>query len=281
MEKEDRITIDYIKENGAVGLLFCIVRKAVRLLLLTGITFLFGVSWKKRYTKLYEKGKEKLLQKARYRVSVKEKTNAILEDKEKLLYQWTSCWEQMPVIHTLCHCTEESYSQNLDVSTDWEDVFLQLFIDNYIYVLSKKKKNKRKNFFWKGMFVAVVALGFIGLLALLCFQIKNGKNTLPVLAENSLCLLVLVLLCGAIAKWMDIKKYQETWTRHSDHLHLLNNEMLLFIYGKKPYHKDDRKQVFMDRIMGIWESNQQKFSENMKKESTLMDIFKHLKMKEE
>lgn len=51
------------------------------------------------------------------------------------------------------------------------------------------------------------------------------------LAENSILLITIILALNIISKWLDIKKYQETWVRHYNHLYRLQKEMMRYLYG--------------------------------------------------
>lgn len=92
------------------------------------------------------------------------------------------------------------------------------------------------------------------------------------------CIILAIWLSAVISKWIDIKKYQETWGRHSTHVQRMENEMLTFYYGFSPYDVPDRKDIFIKNMQKIWAGNQDKFRDNIEnKEKELMDTAQHLK----
>ena len=93
-----------------------------------------------------------------------------------------------------------------------------------------------------------------------------------------LVLFIIVVIAGLVSKWMDIMKYQETWARHSMLVHEMEAEIVKYQYGIKQYRKNsDKNQVFIRRIIRIWDTNQLIFSDNMKNnERILMDYFKSI-----
>lgn len=90
-----------------------------------------------------------------------------------------------------------------------------------------------------------------------------------------------VLLTYAASKWLDVKQYQETWCRHSDHKYAVEMEMLKYISFMNEYYYNDRKQKFKKNIMKTWDENQKKFIKNMKKEKDMgmNDLLEHIKGK--
>ena len=165
-----------------------------------------------------------------------------------------------------------------------KDLFYNLFRYTYDEAVRKKDFNRERNFTCKLGFVIVIAGWiFCCFLYFMC-KVLSGcymGDTLKELISTGVFLILLMLICGAISKWVDVKKYQETWSRHSRHIHLLEKEMLLFIYQLKPYDTFRREETFVLRVMEIWDGNQNRFCENMEnKEKELMDVFDRvIKMK--
>ncbi len=183
---------------------------------------------------------------------LKEKQNEILE-------QWKKVWK-----------SENDQSHRLEI-------FYDLFVSNYEYVCSSKEFNKLKNEQWKKIFIVVVVIGIWCIVWIIRNACIQGGG-ISVLLENSIFLIPLVISGGVVSKWIDIKKYQETRARHSEHLHLLLTEMLKFISIMEPYDCSDRKIVFVKNILYVWDNNQKKFVQNMEeKEKGLMDIFEKIK----
>lgn len=162
------------------------------------------------------------------------------------------------------------------------DTFFSLFSSVYWYVWYSKEINKDKNFRVKRVFLFIPIVGV--LMCFACF-IRNifceGNSQLSDLMENGLLIISLILLTFLgviISKWLDIKKYQETWARHSWHLHMMEMEMLRFIDHFEPYNNMDSKITFAERIIKIWDMNEEKFVHNMEdKEKGLMDVYSELK----
>lgn len=87
---------------------------------------------------------------------------------------------------------------------------------------------------------------------------------------------------AVVSKYVDIKKYQETWVRHSTHRQKLEREMLLYTQALEPYTAQciNRKETFMENVIEILSENQSKFANNMEtKEKTLMDIANYIRFK--
>lgn len=183
-----------------------------------------------------------------------------LEAKRKEIFErWKEVWK-----------SENNPCYNL------ED-FYNLFVSGYEYTCASKDFNKLKNEQWKKCFVAAVILG-IGYVVWIISNTFIRGGAVSVLLENSLFLIPLVMLGGVVSKWIDIKKYQETWSRHSRHQHLLLTEMLKFISALEPYDCSDKRLVFTRNVLCIWENNQMKFVQNMEnKEKGLMDIFEKIR----
>lgn len=202
-------------------------------------------------------------------MSLKDKRNSVRssvnEQKKSILDKWKVQW-----------CKEQG-DENLRI-------FYELFQAVYSYTLYSKIDNKAKNERYKKAFLLILIIGVLGILGyivLFIYSFFYKKNALPVLKENSLLmvsLILLIFLSSIISKWLDIKKYQETWVRHSWHLHMLETEMLRFISNIEPYNNSNNKIIFAEKILKIWDMNQEKFVHNMEdKERTLTDIFSVLK----
>lgn len=193
------------------------------------------------------------------RIKVKEELQI---KKEKLFEEWKKLWE-------------------MEIGNNKLDTFFSLFSSVYWYVWYSKEINKYKNFRMKRVFLFIPIVGV--LMCFTCF-VRNilceGNSQLSDLMENSLLIISLILLIFfgiIISKWLDIKKYQETWARHSWHLHMMEVEMLRFIDHFEPYNNVDSRITFAERIIKIWDMNEEKFVHNMEdKEKGLMDIYSEL-----
>lgn len=197
-----------------------------------------------------------------------------IETENKILDEWKKQWEHV-----------ESFSKE-------EDLFYNLFLKTYKYVDKKAVSNCKKNFRWKLAFLIILLVHpVIKIFSVFLFVLLDvtGKNNLLLsgaldifstlfgktdnLVEYAVSLFIWIFFAVVIAKWLDIKKYQETWVRHSDHKQKMEAEMLKFIYGLDIYEEEPVREKFMKEIMRIWDENQKVFSDNMNnKEKPLNDI---------
>ena len=139
------------------------------------------------------------------------------------------------------------------------DYFFTLFSKVYMQVLHSKNENKRKNECYKKRYLGILLAGGVVYRLLLVGSLYKGNDRLSFLLESGLLLIILIFFSSLMSKWIDIKKYQETWARHSWHLHMMEMEMLRFISKIAPY--DDNtgsKELFMKRVLEIWNRNQDK-----------------------
>lgn len=172
------------------------------------------------------------------------------------------------------------------ISTDKDqikkDLFYPMFIENYRFVVKKINENRSKNFRFKRLFLLIffliaVALVYVNV-RLIFIKDNSVKAGLLQILAGSTGIGTVVICASLIGKWMDIKKYQETWVRHSDHKYKLDREMFLYVHELEPYNTDNRKLIFVNKIVEIWDENQKKFVENMEnKEKPVMDILEYIK----
>ena len=80
---------------------------------------------------------------------------------------------------------------------------------------------------------------------------------------------VAILLTYMTSKWLDVKQYQETWSRHAEHKYAVEIEMFKYISYIDEYYFPDRREKFIENIMKTWDKNQKKFVSNMKKEKSM------------
>ena len=150
--------------------------------------------------------------------------------------------------------------------------FREFFEVNYELVKCKDKHNRKKNFGRKRLFVGVLLLGVLVYVALVILIFNHQENLWMSLVEKGTVLIPISLLCMAVSKSLDIRKYQEAWLRHSKHKYQLEKEMMKYIYYMEPYKGLNKNCVFMYNIFAIWDGNHRKFAENMeKKEKDLME----------
>lgn len=154
------------------------------------------------------------------------------------------------------------------------DMFLSLYHTTYNYTKAKVKVNKGMNFLIKGAFVIVLLFG-------LTITLKHvvQSQTVFTVVRDTISFALVIWACGIVSKWNDIKKYQETWVRHSVHLYRMNQEMIKYVEVMAPYKEgisEYNEKLFVKKILEIWAGNQEKFVDNMEKgEKELMDIFSY------
>lgn len=155
-------------------------------------------------------------------------------------------------------------------------VFFELFQEVYRFVKQKNEENKKRNYRCKYIFFIVFIAGFVIYIIFLLYSLYKKQGSF---VNLGFVLMAFIWLETIISKWLDIKKYQETWARHSWHLHMMKREMLYFVSQIKPYGAGDDRRIFVKRIIAIWDKNQEKFVYNMEeKEKGLMDVFENMKL---
>lgn len=182
------------------------------------------------------------------------------EKVDKIFQYWETTWKNR----------NEKNDEN-----SIETHFYNLFVENYQYVLSKKEKNKIRNFLWKSIFVIVLLITCVGYMLLFYyFYVNKQIGFMQTIISGGSMVTFNILGCGVVAKWLDIKKYQSTWVRHTCLLQQMRYEMLLYSYEMKHYSQFDRETEFILRILKLWNANIDRFIKDMvQNESKLMDIF--------
>lgn len=258
--------LSYIMKKGILRSLLSVLVNAILLFILFLLLGKDGCgqynSWKRKRTVKYERmcvGRES-------------------EDSDRLLKKWKEVWSNLPRADWEREWELLPREKMLD-ENDNDMVFCRLFCNSYYATKLKAEKNRRKNFFWKKAFLMVLCIGMASFLAW-SFGVwgSNGGKMEEIILKNGIFLLGITMFCHILAKWIDVKKYQETWVRHSGTQHALEMEMLRFISQVEPYHSSDRKRVFFVRTLDIWNKNQSKFGSNMEeKEKEIADVIKDIK----
>ncbi|MCI8809133.1 MAG: hypothetical protein HFF84_03230 [Oscillibacter sp.] len=177
-------------------------------------------------------------------------------------------------------------------NSDAEGIFLRFFQVVYEETKVKCEKNRKKNFFFKGMFILFFLFLALFLIVIPCYAIKS--SLVPVSISTLTFLDTQILLVGgilllAIYNHISVRKYQETWTRHSRTLYQYQLAMIYYLLGSFPAEdspsrneeppspdgfsgKSMLRKAFMDQIFQIAGGNLKKFSNNMEKnEKDLME----------
>lgn len=145
--------------------------------------------------------------------------------------------------------------------------FVKFFQNIYFETYRKMEANKCKNFLFKSLYIGVLITAFVGYIMLFFFNLNQNGKTIYTLLENGFVLILFVLALTIILKWLDIKKYQETWVRHQQHIRFLQKEMLYYIYNMGDYshtrYSTNDNFTFMTNIFEIENKNIIKFVDNM------------------
>lgn len=195
-----------------------------------------------------------------------------IEKKQWIFDQWKEEW-------------------NPNYETREREPFYKLFKYDYEDTCKKIRRNKKNNFKMKFIsmlpFIILVILFLSGTLIYnihILFSVKNfgeflEKNNWSFSIFSTALYAVAIILTVVAAKWIDVKKYQETWIRHSNHKYFIDMEMYKFIERIDEYSGMERRENFKRNIMKTWDKNQKKFSENMKKEERVGDIIDNTRRK--
>lgn len=190
-------------------------------------------------------------------------------ERDKIIENWRSLWDK----------------QGGD--KDFENLLIEIWGETK----EKEENNKKKNKNWKRGFLWVHLIGIVFILGwTVCFilsPINICSKTFVVkwpdfLAGAAFLSIMTIWASAVVSKYVDIKKYQETWVRHSTHRQKLEREMLLYTQALEPYtlHCINRKETFTENVIAILSGNQDKFANNMEtKEKTLMDIVNYIQLK--
>lgn len=183
--------------------------------------------------------------------------------KEKIFIKWGKMWENQII--------ENGGNITLSMK-EGQELFKDLFETNYKYIKNKAKYNKNKNFRRKYLFIGFLSLGIALYIVFAIYNLFNSERQVQILIENGVVFVLTGLLCVIVSKILDIKKYQETWVRHSRHQYLLEKEMIKYVCRLSPYGDRNRNEEFIKNSLKIWDGNHQKFVDNMEnKEKNLME----------
>lgn len=150
--------------------------------------------------------------------------------------------------------------------------FMELFFYVYRSVHSKSELNKLKNFKYKStyLFICIIeAIGLpLGILFILFLLLGKNQNIaiesiVKVLLGSGILFTGVTVFSKIAAKWIAVAKYQETWARHSRQRQKMEREILLYLTDMNPYDDNDRNNVFIYRMLQIWDRNQEKFADNL------------------
>ena len=161
--------------------------------------------------------------------------------------------------------------------------FFWLVEYDYNETCQKEAKNKDWNFRIKKICVAgYILISIVFFMYLINIkEILSGWIKLPIPDVNWTNISVMLMayfiwgtILAGIMKWADVKKFQETWKRHSNHRFQVEMEMFKYITQYGEYNGADANEKFIEKLMKIWEGNQKKFSDNMDKEKDINDFNK-------
>lgn len=197
----------------------------------------------------------------------------------EILEQWDNAWNK----GTVQEIKKES------ASNPYNDLFYNLVHESYWTFYKKSIKNRRKNFLMKFLLLIIALLFSVAGIYLILYGLGFwGDSDLEVanyLISETFLVIFSAMFLNTISKWISVKKYQETWNRHSRGLHNMQNEMLRYVCHLDPYQEliegiNDLKfkSLFIERMLKIWGENQSLFQNNLEtKEETMEDYLKYVK----
>lgn len=165
--------------------------------------------------------------------------------------------------------------------------FTQSFKESYETAFIGAARNRDYNFWRKAIFVRWLQVFCLlqGILFLYAISAYIYCNLLhkwtdafdpAIIAGFEACLVVFGLIAAvASTKWIDVKKYQETWARHQYTLSMMDMEMMKYLDNLAPYDRgtpEKRNREFAQQIFRIQELNIEKFAKNLEEhEKGLLD----------
>lgn len=181
-------------------------------------------------------------------------------------------------------CDEKKRIYQNDILENWKKAWEEQNGDDYIKglvseifetVVEKEEDNKCKNIGFKLCFLGIHGIALFVTLVTEIFFACKGYSWSKIFGILAFYIVIAVWGSAVVSKWIDIKKYQETWARHSRHHHEMEREMLLFCYGLPPYERlKTAKETFINNMLRIWSDNQERFNVNMEmKEKKLTEDF--------
>jgi len=199
----------------------------------------------------------------------------VMNIQDSLFQRWQECWRDH---------TQRDLGDSLESHPE-EKLFLDVFKESYQDSVKKSEKNRINNFKFKGWFLNLLKMW-------ICFQLLLfigavcAALKMPFLHNTSLSdfvtlsMLLFILFATAllaINKWLNIKKFQETWARHTYTMY--QYQQLMLCYLDRLTFSDgssfETREAFKLCAIHIMEKNIEKFSKNMEeKERNLMeDLF--------
>lgn len=153
-----------------------------------------------------------------------------------------------------------------------DELFRDFYVQNYNDIFTKMNKNKESNFNLKKIYLIILLVDIVINLACLFVYIINnwgqvGTVFLFVPAISSFSFFIMTWITKPIIQWEKIKRYQETWVRHSINYNKMTIEMIKYCFNTQEY-KDavNINQIFVEQIILIWQESRKKFEYNMVEE---------------
>lgn len=195
----------------------------------------------------------------------------------RILAQWDEAWKK----------GKNPENQQASAPNPYDDLFYDLVHKSYWEFYKKAIKNRRKNFLSKFLLLFIALLFSLAGISLILYSLgfwgESGLETVNYFLSESFLAIFSAMILNTISKWISIKKYQETWSRHSRGLHNMQNEMLRYVCHLEPYQEplegfNDFKSMFIERMLKIWGENQNLFQSNLEtKEEAMEDYLKYTK----
>lgn len=151
--------------------------------------------------------------------------------------------------------------------------FLEIIEKGYNAAKKKADANRDKNMLWKKIYIFTLVLTILAG-ATFYFLTNDGIKALVLVTAG-------FLLASCIKKWIDVKKYQETWARHRAAAESMELEVIRYLYDLEPYQKymcKERKlRCLQERMVALSQKNIDEFAQNIsEKEITLTDFLEKI-----
>lgn len=153
--------------------------------------------------------------------------------------------------------------------------FCNMFKMAYNDIKNKANDNRDLNFLFKGFLMFLILITAILILILVPnFLLDTKIAPTDKIAVISVYGLSITAILSVIAKWINIKKFQETWSRNRLTQRRLEIEMIKYIYSIEQYTfgKAESKRNFISSVLGILEDNQKMLSKYLETKETDIEV---------
>ena len=172
----------------------------------------------------------------------------------------------------------KDYISELELAGKKYKYYMEQCINYYKSNKERAEKNKAKNILFKRIYTFVIALIPISIIAItVVYYIQKKTISFATTGmEYLICIIIPMFIAFSLAKWLDIKRYQETWARRRTLQVQLDNEAARYYYRIGDYKEDDKvfnANLFLQRSLALLDENVLRFNKNMSEhEKSLTDL---------